>query len=49
MTPIWGKSHEPDERPSTGEVVGAILLAIVVAFLYWIATILFSPIPKVTP
>lgn len=46
MTPLWGKGYEPDERPSTGEVVGAICLAIVAALLYWIATILFSPIPR---
>lgn len=38
MTPLFGKDHEPDERPSTGEIVGAVVLAIAVAALYWAVT-----------
>ena len=43
MTPLL-PHHDPD-RPSTGEVVGAFALAVAAAILWWVASVMFTPIP----
>ena len=43
MTPLFGKSNDPDERPSVAEMLGAAILAIVCLFAWWIVSILTSP------
>lgn len=42
MTPLFGKSYDPDERPSAGELIGAIILALAAALLWWLASIIYS-------
>lgn len=44
MTPLFGKQYDPDERPSTGELVGSIIIAIVCGFAWWLFSILSSPL-----
>ena len=36
MTPIFGKHHEPDERPSAGEIAVAVGLALLVVAAIWL-------------
>ena len=43
MTPLF-RTPEPDERPSDGEIVGALLLAVVLCFLVWIVAIFNMPL-----
>lgn len=43
MTPLL-KHHDPDERPSLAEIVGAIALALALVFTWWLCSILAQPI-----
>lgn len=40
MTPIFGKHRDPDEHPTTGDTVGAIIIAIVIVLGAWFADII---------
>lgn len=40
VTPLFGKSHEPDERPSSGEVIFACCLFLFVLAALYIADLL---------
>lgn len=34
--PLFGKSHEPDERPSQGEILLVVALALLVIAAIWL-------------
>lgn len=45
MTPLFGKHHEPDERPSVGETVFACCLFLFVLAALWALDLLKGVTP----
>lgn len=44
MSGLFGRSYEPDNRPGTGAMIVAIVLALIVVFLVWLLSVLSTPI-----
>ena len=40
--PLFGKHHDPEDRPTRGEVIGCTIIAIVIGLGLWFLSIINS-------